>query len=221
MRDPVALAWSGRIPEARALALEQAESGDALVVPQGLEALGVLGREHGVRADARMERLLVTRAEDESGVARRAFEAAMGLESRALEGLSARLLAQGEARWEVLRYAGELPSLVLARALAQGWRAVPDELQDEALLTACAMPAANRDECAGWGERALAQTQSARESVRVAAFTAVRIWAYAPAAARCTEALEDESPAVRREAARALAAIRAALDGEQAKPGSG
>ncbi len=209
MRDPVALAWSGRIPEARALAVEQAESADPLLAGQGLEALGVLGREHGVRADERIERLLIDRAREEGPLARRAFEAAMELDSRALEPLVTELFRRGRSRWEVLRYAGELPSYGIARALAEGWGSIPGDLRDEALLTSCAMPAANPAECDDWGAKALLATSDPRESVRVAAFTALRVWAYVPAGEACAAAMMDESPAVRREVERALAEIDA------------
>lgn len=217
MRDPVALAWSGRTAEARALARAQAHGDDPFLAAQGLEALAVLGREHGVRADAGLEALLVRQALAGGAVGRKAFDAAMGLEARALEGVAAQLLRRGEARWEVLRYAGELPSLDLARALADGWAALPPRLRDEALLTSCAMPCATPEEAAGWGRRALDLVDDADEAVRLAALTAVRVWRPAAAARACARGLDDPNPLVRREAARALSQVDPARLLEEAR----
>lgn len=206
MKDPVALAYSGRIPEARAAAVAQARSDDAFLVGQGLEALTVLGQQHGVRADDELDSLLAAREADGGAIARRAFEAAAALGSRALEEAAARRLAGGEATWNVLRYVGEWPSWELGRALAEGWDRLPPQLVDEALLTSCVLPVRSQEECVAWGRRVLAKVAETNEDVRVAALDAVAIWRPREAAEPCVEALCDRSVRVRMAAARALAA---------------
>lgn len=206
MKDPVALAWSGRVAEAWDVAREQAGRDDAFVAAQGLEALAVLGAEHGYTSEAALDAVLA-KAALETSLSRRAFEAAMRLRSRALEPVSTQLLTSGEARWEVLRYAGELPSDGLAKALAEGWDRLPARLRDEALLTACAMPASTKAEREAWGARALRHVGEVEESVRVAAFRALRTFAHKAGAKACAQALDDGSEAVRAEAATTLLAL--------------
>lgn len=209
MLDPVALAWSGRIDQAFQLACTQAGGDDPYAASQGLEALAVLGSQHGVKADDRVRRILLDKAQDPApSIARRAFEAAMALSERSLEPLAVKLLTSGEARWEVLRYAGELPSHALAGALALGWDRLPATVRDEALLTSCAMPCASAEENEAWGRRALALVRDREESVRAAAFIALRIWAHLPGLEACLEAADDASPAVRAEAERTMAELR-------------
>jgi hypothetical protein len=204
-QDPVALAWSGRVQEAYELACRQAAGLDPFEASQALEAFSVLGSQHRVRADDRVRRLLLDKADDAPSLARRAFDAAMAMDERALAPIAARLIASGRARWELLRYAGELPSQELAEALARGWDAIPEDLRDEALLTSCAMPCASAAENAAWGKRALACLGDGRESVRAASLVAMRVWAYVEGIEACRKALEDDSPDVRAEAGRTLA----------------
>jgi len=217
MKDPVALAYSGRVDEARGLALDQARSDDPFLVRQGLEALAVLGQQHGVRADAELDAVLVAAAQQDGATARAALQAAAALASRAVEDSVASGLSEGRAAWEILRYAGELPSHRLARALATGWRALPDTLRDEALLVSCVMPAADRLEAGEWGARALAAVRDASPEVRAAALQAVAAWRPDDGAAACSEALEDDDAAVRRAAVDALARLDAKLLGKRAK----
>jgi hypothetical protein len=204
MLDPVALAWSGRVAESYALACAQAASDDPYAVGQALEAFAVLGSEHRVRADEQVRRILVEQAKGATSLSRRAFAAAMALDERVLEPMVSDLLASGAARWDLLRYAGELPSHRLALALASGWDRLPEELRDEALLTSCAMPCASAAENEAWGARALPWLVHLRESVRVAALIAVRTWGHRPALEIARALLEDESPEVRAEAARTV-----------------
>jgi hypothetical protein len=205
MRDPVALAWSGRIDEAKALACEQAGSKDSMLAAQGLEALAVLGSEHGLTASEEIDRLLVSGAKGSEAASRRAFEAAMALGSRAVEPLVCERLGSGDVRWELLRYTGEMPSQALAKALAEGWSSMPGRYLDEALLTSCVLPCATPAEAVQWGARAIACAADRSESVRVASMRAIRSWAPAGADHICAAALDDESDDVRREAARTLA----------------
>lgn len=207
MRDAVALAYSGRIPEARAEATDQASNADEFVAGQGLEALGVLGREHGVRSTPDLDAVLERRAREGGAIARRAFEAAGALESRALESVCAERLAAGDVTWDVLRYAGELPSLRLARALAEGWERLPARMRDEALLVTRVLPVADRAECEAWGRRLVAQAESRDEEVRRATFLALWTWRPDDAGEACARALEDDASAVREAAAQALAVI--------------
>jgi hypothetical protein len=207
MKDPVALAYSGRVPEARAAALTQASSDDAYVAAQGLEALAVLGQQHDVRTTAQLDALLLRCADSEPSVARKAFEAARSLGSLVLEPLAARRLGSGAVTWESLRYAGEWPSLGLARALAQGWDQIPRRLIDEALLTSCVMPVADREEARAWGERALSLTRDQSEEVRLAAFTALQSWLPEGTATACARALVDDSPLIRKRAAELLGVV--------------
>jgi hypothetical protein len=204
-QDPVALAWSGRVQESFELACKQAAGLDPFEASQALEAFSVLGSQHRVRADDRVRKILLEKADDAPSLARRSFDAAMAMDERVLEPLAARLIASGRARWEVLRYAGELPSHALGKALARGWDAIPAELRDEALLTSCAMPCANAVENEAWGKRALECLCDPRESVRAAALVAMRVWAYVDAIEACRNALEDDSPDVQAEAQRTLA----------------
>lgn len=205
MQDPVALAWSGRVEESFELACQQAAGLDPFEAAQALEAFAVLGSQHGVRANDRVRKLLLEKADDAPSLARRAFDAAMAMNDRVLEPLAARLLSSGRARWDVLRYAGELPSHALAEALARGWDALPPDLRDEALLTSCSMPCANEAENKAWGKRAFACLTDERESVRAAALVAMRTWAFVDGLEACRHALEDDAPEVRSEAARTLA----------------
>jgi hypothetical protein len=204
MTDPVALAYSGRLEEARAAALVQARSDDPFLAAQGLEALAVLGQQHGVRADEPMTALLVQRAADEWVLARKAFEAATALGVREFDRLAAQRLASGGAGWEVLRYAGEWPSQEVAEGLAAGWALIPERLLDEALLTACVQPAATRREAEAWGARAVAALRHASEDVRRAAVTAVLAWRPADALTALEPLREDESESVRSAAGQAL-----------------
>jgi hypothetical protein len=204
-QDPVALAWSGRVREAYELACRQAAGPDPFEASQALEAFSVLGSQHRARADDRVRKLLLDKADDAPALARRAFEAAMAMDDRVLEPLAAKLIASGRTRWEVLRYGGELPSYELGRALARGWDAIPGDLRDEALLTSCAMPCADAAENEAWGKRALACLADPRESVRAAALVAMRAWAYVDGLEACRDALEDDAPDVRAEARRTLA----------------
>jgi hypothetical protein len=190
MKDPVALAYSGRIAEATDAALAQASSSDDFLVRQGLEALAVLGQQHGVRTNAAIDSLLVQRSRDDAAIARKAFEAAMGVGSRALEEAAVQLLAEGRATWEVLRYVGEWPSHALGRALVAGWEQLPRRLVDQALLTSCAMPVANPAE--------------ARE---LGVLAALKWWAPEETPDICAQSLTDDSPAIRQGAADLLATL--------------
>jgi hypothetical protein len=207
MKDPVALAYSGRLDEARAAAIAQASSDESFLVAQGLEALAVLGQQHGVRADATLDAILLQHARGPASLARKAYEAAMALGSRVLESLAAQRLASGDIIWEVLRYAGEWPSHELGAALATGWDRLPSRLRDEALLTTCVMPVANPDEARAWGERALKAARDPAEEVRLAGFVALRAWIPEETADACARALTDESPGVRQLAAQILGSI--------------
>lgn len=207
MRDAVALAWSGRIAEAKEAAVEQASDADPFVVGQGLEALTTLGQQYGVVTDSQLDALLARAVALEEPVSRRAYEAAAALGSRAVEAAACERLAKEGATWAVLRYVGEWPSLSLARALAAGWTLVEDRLRDEALLTSRVLPVANREENDAWGARAMAYASDRSEDVRVAAFQALWSWRPGAAADVCARALEDEVQAVREAAAQALAVI--------------
>lgn len=204
MKDPVALAYSGRLDEARAAALEQARRDDPFLAAQGLEALAVLGQQHGIRADESIAAVLVTRAGEPGAVGRKAFEAATALGVRAFDRLAAQRFRAGSAAWEVLRYAGEWPSHEVARALAAGWAGLPDGLLDEALLTSCVQPAADRAEVVAWGNRALAALGHRSEEVRRAAVAAVMTWRPVTVDEALEPLREDESELVRRAAERAL-----------------
>lgn len=207
MRDAVALAWSGRIAEAKEAAIEQASDVDPFVVGQGLEALATLGQQHDVVTDAQLDALLARAVTLEEPVSRRAYEAASALGSRAVETAACRQLEEKGATWAVLRYVGEWPSLALARALAAGWALVSDRLRDEALLTSRVLPVASREENDAWGQRAIASAGDRSEEVRLAAFQALWAWRPAVAAEACSRALEDDVQAVREAAALALAVI--------------
>jgi hypothetical protein len=207
MKDPVALAYSGRIPEARQAAMEQAGSDDEFLVVQGLEALAVLGQQHGVSANAAIDELLARRATESLSVSRKAFDAATSVGSRALEEEAAKRLESGRGSWEVLRYAGEWPSHRLARALFTGWSQLPDRLRDEALLTIAVMPAANPDEAREYGLLAIEGTRSAEESIRAAAFVALKWWVPLETADLCARALNDEVPGIRTAAAELLSSL--------------
>lgn len=204
MKDPVALAYSGRIPEAREAAVAQASSDEPFLVREGLEALAVLGQQHGVRTNAAIDELLARRAEEPS-FSRKAFEAATSLGSRALEESAARRLTEGEASWEVLRYAGEWPSDRLGAALRAGFPTIPEGLKDEAFLTSCAMPVCSPEEAREFGRLAIEGTRDPSEEVRRAAFTALRCWAPTETASLCARALTDPSAPVRKIAAETLA----------------
>ncbi len=178
MKDPVALAYSGRIDEAREAAFQQASSEDDFLVRQGLEALAVLGQQHGIRTNAAIDALLRTRATESPTIARKAFDAAMSIGSRALEDEAARRLEQGAER-----------------------------LQDEALLTLSAMPAASADEARECGRLAVVASRNSSPDIRVAAFTALRFWVPLETADLCARALSDENKGVRTSAAQLLAEL--------------
>jgi len=205
MKDPVALAYSGRIPEALAAAVEQASSDDDFLVAQGLEALAVLGQQHGVRTNAAIDALLVRLTSASSTLSRKAFDAAMSVGSRVLEDVAVQRLESGAASWEVMRYAGEWPSHRLGRALLAGWARVPERLRDEALLTCCVMPVSNAEEAAEFGQLAIDASRDGSNEIRVAAFRALRWWAPLQTADICARALRDRVEAVRRSAADTLA----------------
>lgn len=212
MRDPVALAYSGRVAEAHEAAIEQAAAEDPFVVAQALEALAVLGGQYGVRATASVdERLRLSSGSSDESVVRRAFDAAAALGSAALEGVARKRLESGDATWDVLRYAAQCPSLEIGRSLARGWEAICVRLRDEALLTSRVMPVASREENDAWARRTLAHVDDASEDVRVAAFEAVKVWRPKAGADACSKALEDDVSSVRLAAAQALAALDVAL----------
>lgn len=203
MRDPVALAWSGRIAEARDAALEQVSPDDVYLAGQSLEALATLGELHGLRADAQLDAALVAAAAKPE-LWRKALEAAAALDSNALDDVVETALREGRHDWSLIRHVGVRPSLRFARALAEGWEAIGDELLDQALLTTRVLPVANREEAAEWGARALDRVEHPVPEVRVAAFDAVAAWAPEGAAQACEKGLDDIDRNVREAAARAL-----------------
>ncbi len=207
MKDPVALAYSGRIDEAREAAFQQASSNDDFLVRQGLEALAVLGQQHGVRTNVLIDALLRRRATESPTISRKAFDAAMSIGSRALEEEAARRLEEGATTWEVLRYTGEWPSLRLARALRARWDDIPERLRDEALLTLSSMPAASEEEARECGRLAIDGSRHPSADIRIAAFTALRYWVPLETADLCARALRDESKGVRTAAAQLLAEL--------------
>jgi hypothetical protein len=207
MKDPVALAYSGRIPEAIDAALAQASSDDDFLVAQALEALAVLGQQHGLRTNAALDRILVQRSGESPSIARKAFEAAMGVGSSALEPVAAHRLEAGQATWDVLRYAGEWPSHRLGRALLAGWERLPRQLLDEALLTSCAMPVANPEEAREFGRRAMDAARERDEELRAAGFVALKWWIPLETADICAQSLTDDSQAIRQAAAELLATL--------------
>jgi hypothetical protein len=207
MKDPVALAYSGRIPEARDAAMAQAASDDDFLVAQGLEALSVLGQQHGVRTNARIDALIVQRSQESPRLSRKAFEAAMSTGSRALDAEVVRRIEAGRVSWEVLRYIGEGPSHQLGRALVAGWERIPEDLLDQALLTICSMPVANPDEAREFGRLALQGARHGREEIRAAAFVALKWWIPVETADVCARALTDHAPAIRQGAAELLAEL--------------
>lgn len=208
MRDPVALAYSGRLVEAHEAAIEQAAGDDPFVVAQALEALAVLGGQYGVRSTPPVdERLRVSANSADETVVRRAFDAAAALGSAALEDAAGRRLEAGDASWDVLRYAAQCPTLELGRSLARGWEALPSRLRDEALLTSRVMPVSSEEENDAWARRALERVGDASENVRVAAFEALKVWRPKGGAAACSRALEDDASSVRVAAAQALAVL--------------
>jgi hypothetical protein len=190
--------------------MAQASSDDEFLVAQGLEALAVLGEQHGIRTTPQIDALLTSRAGEAPSISRKAFSAAMGVGSRALEGEAIRRLAGGEASWEVLRYAGEWPSHALGHAILSGWKQIPERLLDEALLTICSMPAANAQEAREFGRRAMEAARDPAEPVRFAALIALRWWVPIETADICAQALTDVAPPVRRRAAELLAALEPA-----------
>lgn len=206
MRDPVALAWSGRVADARALACEQAGGADPAVAGQGLEALAVLGSQHGVTADARIDALLLAAAAHPS-TARRAFEAAAALQSDVLRPLACARLEEGAAGWEVLRYARERPHPELTRALDTGWSRLAPSLHDEALRTACTLPFAATAARLVFARRARALLAATDTSVQVSALLALQEWRYRPAAPDCRRLLSREEPEVAVAAAHALRSL--------------
>lgn len=217
MRDPVALAYSGRVSEAHEAAIEQAAEDDSFTVAQALEALAVLGAQHGVRSSSLTdERLLQAATSSEPSLVRRAFDAAAALGTGVLEAVAVERLKQADATWDVLRYAAECPTLETGRALAAGWGSLASRLRDQALLTSRAMPVANREENDAWGERVLAHVDDPSEDVRSAAFEALKVWQPAKGAVACSQALEDEAASVRTAAAQALALLELELLVERA-----
>lgn len=208
MRDPVALAYSGRVVEAYEAAVEQSASEDAFVVAQALEAFAVLGEQYLMRTTPVVdERLLQSVSAGDEALSRRSFDAASALGSAALENVAVRRLEAGEASWDVLRYAAQCPTLKIGRALASGWEKIPPRLRDEALLTSRVMPVSNADENDAWAERVLASVDDASEDVRAAAFEAIKVWRPNSGAQACARALEDEAEAVRSAAGSALAEL--------------
>lgn len=207
MTDPVALAWSGRIAEAREAALAQASPIDPFLAGQSLEALAILGEHHGVRSNPELDAVLAE-AVSEPALVRKAIEAAAALDSTALDDFVDGALRDGRHVWSLFRHVGIRPSLRFARALAHGWNAIPRELLDIALLTTRTLPVATKEEAAEWGARALRHVGHALPEVREAAFEAVAIWASEGAVEACERGLEDEAREVREAAARALSWIR-------------
>lgn len=216
MRDPVALAYSGRLDEARREAAAQVSSDDPFLARQGLEALAVLGQQHGMRSDPDLDALLSKHARANDRTADRAFEAAAALDSNALESEAILRLTRGEATWFVLRYVGEQPSHRLALALAETWEQVLENHRDQALLTTCVLPAANRAEAQQWGRRAEASLADEREEVRLSALAAMDVWRTEDTPLRAARALADDSPEVRRRAAELLERIAPELLAERA-----
>lgn len=204
MTDPVALAYSGRVEEAREAALAQSSSDDPYLREQALEALAVLGQQHGVAPDAAMEAVLVASSGEHL---RRSLEAATALGSRALDPLVEERLRAGAATWEMLRHVEELPTLALGRALAAGWDRLPPSLLDEAVLATGAVPVSSREEAIAWGTRVLAAAAHRSEHVRIAALRALALWQPEGTADACARALEVDSPELRLEAARTLAMV--------------
>ncbi|MFM2152357.1 MAG: hypothetical protein RL199_792 [Pseudomonadota bacterium] len=211
MKDPVALAYSGRIEEAERAARAQILADDPLARAGAWEAFAVLGREHGLKTDASLDTALADAVRTEGAVGRRALEAAMELRSTAPEAFVVERLNRGSAGWEHLRFAGERPSHGLARGLAGGWKLLDPALADEALLTAAAMPLSGPAK-AEWGTRALALVAAPQASVRVAVLRCLAFWGHVPGVDACAKALDDADEAVREQAAVSLLA----LDGERA-----
>jgi len=207
MKDPVALAWSGRIEEARALACAHAAMDDSLLAAQGYEALAVLGGAHGLRTAADIDALLLRSPAREAPVQRQALAAAAAVESDALRESVAQALRTGTAGWEHLRYAGERPAETLAAALDEGWSLLNAKHIDQALLTACAQPLSTRPQALRWARRTRALAKDPSPSVRVAAFTALGHWRYRPALPDCRNALLDHAEEVGTAAARTLAIL--------------
>jgi len=203
MRDPVALAWSGRVQEALPLARAQAADADPSIASQGLEALAVLGSQHQVRSDDALDELL-RRAALEPRTMRRAFEAATALGSHALLALSCDRLRAGTAGWEVLRHAGELALPELAEALDAGWERLAPSLRDEAIRTAAALPCGSRQRELAFARRARTLLSETDTSLRTSALVALRRFRYRPAAADCHRLVRDDDSAVAIEAARTL-----------------
>jgi len=197
-------------------AVAQAASDDDFLVSQGLEALVALGQQYGVRASARVDAVIVARANDDRS-RRRAIEAATALESRAIDDVVCGLLRSGNASWEALRYVAELPGLSVADALAAGWTAIPAKLRDASVLATVALPVRHRADCDAWSERVLSSARDRDDEVRRAAFTALWTWRPDTAAEPCADALEDDSADVRLAAAKALAVIDADLLAERAE----
>lgn len=208
MRDPVALAYSRRVDEAYQAAIEQAVADDPFLVAQALEALTVLGGQHGLRATPLVdERLLGAALASDEVVVRRAFDAAAALGSGVLEDIAADRLEGTDATWDVLRYAAQCPTLEIGRSLARGWEAMPGRLRDEAILTSCVMPVSSREENDAWATRVLMHVGDPSENVRLATFDALKVWRPEAGAEACSEALEDEASSVRAAAAQALALL--------------
>jgi hypothetical protein len=206
MKDPVALAYSGRVEEAERAARAQILSDDPLARAGGWEALAVLGREHGLKADATLDTALTAAVRVEGTVGRRALEAAMELGSTAPEAFVVERLNRGSAGWEHLRFAGERPSHGLARGLAGGWKQLDPGLADQALLTAALMPLSGPAR-AEWGARALALVDAKAPSVRVAALHCLSVWQYRPGTDACAKALDDLTDEVRAQAAKSLLSL--------------
>jgi hypothetical protein len=208
MKDPVALAYSGRVEEAERAARSQILADDPLSRAGAWEAFAVLGREHGLKTDAALDAVLLDAVRSDGAVGRRALEAAMELGSSAPEAFVVERLNRGSAGWEHLRFAGERPSHGLARGLAGGWKLLDPALADEALLTAAAMPLSGPAK-AEWGARALAFVDAYAPSVRVAALRCLALWSHRPGVEACARALEDDAEDVRAQAAESLLVLDA------------
>ncbi len=203
MKDPVALAYSGRVDEAEQAARAQVLSDDPLARAGAWESLAVLGRAHGLRTDASLDAALTEAVKVDGVVSRRALEAAMELGSTAPEAFVVERLNRGLVGWEHLRFAGERPSHGLVRGLAAGWKLLDPAFADEALLTAARMPVSGPMR-AEWGARALAFVGDRSPSVRVAALRCLAVWQHGPGVDACAKALDDEADEVRAEAATSL-----------------
>lgn len=203
MKDPVALAWSGRIQEALSAALKQMHSEESELANQALEAISILGSEYQLRSNPEIDSALVS-ASQRKELERKLLEAAAAVDSASLDDKIEHLLEHGPQTWPLLRHVGERPSLRFARSLSAGWAQIPDSLQDLALLTSCVLPVANPQEAQDFGEKALAARRSSKASVRAASFFAIGIWQPSGSLEALKEGLDDEEHEVREAAKEAL-----------------